>query len=55
MVFEINGSESTSVDAADEDIFFLWKAVFDISQTEEMNEQSQPKADPPLAEKGKAA
>lgn len=39
MVFEINGSESTSVDAADEDIFFLWKAVFDISQTEELSQQ----------------
>lgn len=43
-VFPINGNESTTVDAADDDIFFLWKAVFDISQTEEITEQSKGKA-----------
>ena len=40
-VFPINGNESTSIDAADEDIFFLWKAVFDISQTEELTKLSK--------------
>jgi hypothetical protein len=29
---------------SEEDIFFLWKAVFDISQTEEITEQSKGKA-----------
>lgn len=43
-VFPINGNESTTVDAADDDIFFLWKAVFDISQTEEITEQTKGKA-----------
>ncbi|MBS4036211.1 MAG: hypothetical protein KGZ85_17240 [Ignavibacterium sp.] len=43
-VLPINGNESTTVDAADDDIFFLWKAVFDISQTEEITEQSKGKA-----------
>lgn len=40
-VFPINGNESTVVDVADDDIFFLWKAVFDISQTEELTAENK--------------
>ena len=43
-VFPINGNEATQIDADDSDIFFLWKAVFDISQTEELTAKTENEA-----------
>lgn len=39
-VFPINGNEATQIEGNDDDVFFMWKTVFDISQTEEISEQS---------------